>query len=287
MRGSKRFSTPDLRGAAARRALRRSAIAIGLSLALVVPVTVGAQVPVIESRGVPPGAQRPQPVDARQAAERQAPAVRGVADERPTSSMAELFHQLQMMQIEIQELRGLVEEQAHQLERLARVQRDQYVDVDRRLQALQGGSAPAQQAPGGGGPAAPPRGAAAASETEDYTQAFDLTRERRFAEAIDAFERLIEQYPNGQYTANAWYWLGELYLALPEPRLDRSRQAFERVIEVYPSDQKVPDSLYKLGVVYHRQGDVNRARQHLQRVQREHAGTPAARLAEAYAAELR
>jgi tol-pal system protein YbgF len=276
--------------------LRRRLLAVGVAMLLAAPAT--AQVPVTESRGVPPGASRTQESSAPRSAP--APSVRmAQADSGGGGSMAELFYQMQLMQEEIQQLRGLAEEQAHQLDRLARLQREQYLDLDRRLLALQQG-APAPAASGGPGripgdfddaPARPATAAsgpsAGATETEAYARAFDLTRDRRFDDAIRAFERLLEDYPNGQYTANVHYWLGELYLALPEPELDKSRAAFERVVQVYPTNQKVPDSLYKLGVVYHRQGDVGRARQHLQRVQQEFRGTPAARLAEAYAAELR
>jgi TolA-binding protein len=78
-----------------------------------------------------------------------------------------------------------------------------------------------------------------------------------------------------------------LYLALPEPELEKSRQSFVQVVSLYPSHQKVPDALYKLGVVYNRLGEQPQAREYLSRVQSEHADSPAARLAKAYAAELR
>ena len=125
------------------------------------------------------------------------------------------------------------------------------------------------------------------SEREAYTRAFDLTREKRFNEAIDGFNQLIVDYPNGPYTPNSFYWLGELYLALPEPQLEKSRQSFAQVVNLYPTHQKVPDALYKLGVVYDRMGAQDQARKYFQQVQSEHGDSPAARLARTYAAELR
>lgn len=215
------------------------------------------------------------------------------------SQATELFHQLQVLQTEIQELRGLVEEQAHQIERLTREQKEQYLDVDRRLSALTGGGGggvatarPSSPASGTGSAARPPTGATASAakpktEKEAYNQAFALTRERRFQDAIDGFNAMIVEFPNGPYTPNGFYWLGELYLAVPEPALEKSRQSFAQVVNLYPTHQKVPDALYKLGVVYHRLGDVNRANEYLDRVQAEFPNSPAARLARSYAAEIR
>src|SRR5690606_4820101 len=102
--------------------------------------------------------------------------------------------------------------------------------------------------------------------------------------SVQAFNRLIAEYPNGAYTPNAFYWLGELYLAQEEN--ERARQSFAQVVNLYPDHQKVPDALYKLGVAYHRLGDVERAREYLNRVIREHRDSSAAGLARTYLQEL-
>ncbi len=60
-----------------------------------------------------------------------------------SGTAVELLTQIEQMQMEVQELRGLVEEQANLIEQLQRRQRDQYVDLDNRLQ---------QQLLSGGGP---------------------------------------------------------------------------------------------------------------------------------------
>ncbi|TDI89906.1 MAG: tol-pal system protein YbgF [Chloroflexi bacterium] len=201
------------------------------------------------------------------------------------SDVTELFQLLQALQIEVQELRGLIEEQHHQLNRLAREQNEQYLDIDRRLRGQSSGA-------GGGSSrvsdtATGSTGTIGSGERDAYTRAFDLIQEKRFQEAIDGFKRLIVDYPNGPYTPNSFYWLGELYLILPEPELETSRQRFVQVVDLYPSHRKVPDALYKLGVVYGRLGEQDRAREYLSRVQSEYPDSPAARLAKLYAAELR
>ena len=206
----------------------------------------------------------------------------------PTADAArlgELFHRLQVLQQEVQELRGLVEEQAYQIGRLTRQQQQQYIDLDQRLVALRG-QGPAATGPGTPVPSRPmpSAGGSAPPEREAYTTAFNLMKESRFEESTDAFNRLITDYPNGQYTPNAFYWLGELYLAMDE--VEQARQSFAQVLSLYPEHRKVADALYKLGVVHHRLNDNERSLQYLNRVIAEHPDSPAAGLARTYAAEL-
>lgn len=196
-----------------------------------------------------------------------------------------LFSQLQDLQQEVMMLRGVVEGQQQTIERLEREQRERYLDLDRRLAR---GGAPG---PGGGADGAPGSdlgepGAGASDERSAYEAAFALTRERQFEDAIPAFRSLIDSYPAGQFTPNAWYWLGELYLALPEPELEQARQAFVQVESQWPGHQKTPDALYKLGIVHDQLGEKERAREYLERVRQQHEGSSAARLAGTYLEQL-
>lgn len=223
-----------------------------------------------------------------------------------------LFYQVQLLQQQVRELRGLVEEQAYVIQKLQQDQRAQYVDLDRRVAAL----APNRPAPGPTPipaqapvltdripndvgqtpdpglmvpdvartpvqnlPTEPP-----ATEREAYAQAIELMRGKEFDRSTQAFEQLIVDYPNGQFTPNAFYWLGELNLAtdLVEP----ARQNFVQVIRLYPDHQKVPDALYKLGVLYFQLGDETEARRYLQQVQSEYPQSSAGSLAKRYLAEM-
>lgn len=229
--------------------------------------------------------------------------------------LSELFYQIQVLQQEVQELRGLVEEQAYQLNRLARDQKEQYIDLDRRVAGLTTGAATgAGLAAGsgstsgsattgssgsfsGGGSASTPTATTSSapvaalpttsgvSEREAYQAAFDLMKGRQFDESIAAFNDLIVRYPNGQYTPNAFYWLGELHLA--QQNTEQARQSFMQVIGLYPDHPKVPDTLYKLGVSYHRLGDTAKALEYFADVQSRYPQSSAAGLAASYQQELR
>lgn len=53
----------------------------------------------------------------------------------------ELLNRINELQVEVQSLRGLVEQQAFEIENLKKAQRDRYVDLDSRLSRLEGGAA--------------------------------------------------------------------------------------------------------------------------------------------------
>lgn len=57
---------------------------------------------------------------------------------RPSDTQTELLLQLQALQTEVMELRGMVEQQAHQLKQLQQRRLDDYVDLDRRISELAG-----------------------------------------------------------------------------------------------------------------------------------------------------
>ncbi len=221
------------------------------------------------------------------------------------SDAVTMFQQFQQLQADLSELRGIVEEQGHLIAKLQANQKEQYLDLDRRVAALSGSPGAGAPSRGGvatggvsydGSPDGPTNSFGGApvpsqvngpSERDAYASAFELTKAKRFDDAIAAFNQLLVSYPHGEYAGNAYYWLGELYLALPEPNLDKSRQSFAQVVNQFPTNQKVSDAMYKLGVVYHRMGDRTTALEYLNRVQAQFPGTSAARLAQSYAAELR
>ena len=67
------------------------------------------------------------------------------------NSSAELFVQLQALQAEVRELRGLVEQQNYTIEQLSQRRMDDYLDLDRRIGELtSGGSSSSSSASAGG-----------------------------------------------------------------------------------------------------------------------------------------
>lgn len=288
--------------AVARSALLLLSVSLATAAAASAPVVEGqpssqrSQPPIL----MPPGQQRQNDRSA-QTGVTTAPYQAPVLDEDSSASRegargsggGDLLMQVQQLQQEVMSLRGMVESQQHAIARLQRESRERYLDLDRRLSRLGSASTVDQTGPlvvpelnddgssdVGDGEATPD------NERAAYEAAFELTREREFAAAIDAFEQFIADYPDGDYEPNAWYWLGELHLASDPPDLEAARQAFVQVTERWPEHAKVADALYKLGVVYHRLDDAETARTMLERVQEAHPNSSAARLASNYLERL-
>jgi tol-pal system protein YbgF len=202
-----------------------------------------------------------------------------------------VFTQLQQMQQEIAQLRGLLEEQQNEIQRLKQEGLERYQDLDRRLSSGAAGAAATQNSPAVGAAGANGNSAAAASQAPAnsdpadpekeklfYDAAFDLIKVKDFDKASQAFAAFVRKYPNSQYAGNAQYWLGEVNLAQGD--LQGAGKAFAQVSQSYPQHAKVPDSLFKLADVEMRLGNADKARGILQQVIAKYPGSSAAQLAQ-------
>ncbi len=178
------------------------------------------------------------------------------------NSNAQLFYRLQLLEQQVQQLRGILEEQEHELALLKKQRMDDYLDLDRRVSQLaKGGSVPVTSQP-----VTPPVnvGMLNGDERSSYKSAFSLLSKRQFDQARDAMKLHLEKYPDGSYAANAYYWLGEIFLL--QQKYEDSRQWFVQLLEKFPQHRKVPDAKFKLGKVYHMVGDAAKAKQLLKDV---------------------
>lgn len=200
-----------------------------------------------------------------------------------TNNTAELYYQLQLLQQEVLQLRGMVEEQSHEIKKLKQQRLDDYLDLDRRVSQLsKDGTASANATPvsatnNSSSSVAVP----AQDEMTHYKDAMNLVlRQQKYDEAIEALKEHLELFPDSKFAANSQYWLGEVYLQKQE--LEEARQWFSRVLSQYPDHTKAPDAQYKLGTVYHMLGDDTLAKTTLEKVAQSDAN--AARLAKDYLA---
>lgn len=198
------------------------------------------------------------------------------------SAQGQLFMQLQQMQEEIATLRGLLEEQQHEIRQLRQENLERYQTLDSRLSGSTSSQAetPEQSNQNTAKPAVQ-TGATEADPAKEklyYDASFDLIKQREFDKAQQAFNAFLRKYPNSQYAGNAQYWLGEV--SLVQGDLQGAGKAFALVSHSYPEHNKVPDSLYKLADVERRLGNANKARGILQQVIAQYPNSSAAQLAE-------
>ena len=230
--------------------------------------------------------------------------------------LLEMEMRIESLQRENQQLLGQLEEQGYELESLKKRQRDLYLDIDRRLAALEAARAAAPAAAGAslpgstgsasitGTPAATGAAGSAAvgasvataaavsaagttapaateadlqAERSAYERAFNLLKEGRYDLAVAAFKTFVSTYPKGRYTDNAQYWLGEANYV--QRNFKQALSEFEKLVNNYPDSPKRPDALLKIGYTYQELGDSDKARLSLNNVRMNYPDTTAARLA--------
>ena len=206
-------------------------------------------------------------------------------------------YQIQLLQQEVSELRGLIEELRYSVDTTKRLSDERYLELDGRFQALRQetgeraaavtGVAVTPATAVGEAPATTPPELASGlkgdvSEQSLYDTALELIRNRQYEVAISQLQAMIDQYPEGNLAPNGYYWLGEVHAALPEPNFEQARQALAQVITFFPEHNKVPAAAFKLGKVYYLMGDCARAVETLRAVIADHPGKSGGKLAEAY-----
>lgn len=216
---------------------------------------------------------------------------------------AKLIDKIQSLQQEIQELRGQLEVQAHDLKLLQQQQVAFYKDLDARLsgnssaksvsnkppidldvgskQSISKASIPAVKTGANIATtsAAEPAISRAnpADEQISYLAAYELVKNKRYDDAISAMNVFVQKYPKGGYTANAQYWLGELYLVKKD--YQKAVAHFDVVLQQFPTSSKSAASMLKVGYAYAEQGNKQEAKKFLQQVVRAYPNTPTAQLA--------
>lgn len=250
-----------------------------LSTGVMIASYVSAEVPVIDD-------SHNYIVASNQHDEQRAPQQQYVAAREQTDDQT-VIDRLNALQDQVQRLQGQVDVQAHDLKMLQQQQQAFYGDLDRRISQLQGGATasssgatPAANTPVAEQKAAPAQSSAAAdpaAEQAKYAHAYELINNKKYHQAETEMVNFLSMYPNSQFSANARYWLGELYLTKGDTQ--NAIRQFKDVVSKNPKSNKVAAALLKLGFVYFDQGELVKSRETLQEVARRYPGTTSARLA--------
>lgn len=207
----------------------------------------------------------------------------------------DLLNQVTQLKGEVQALRAQLEEIQQQNEQQKASSRSQYLDLDGRLERLEGGSNPPivpvpSAAAGKTRPAAvaavdkPPvvRGDAGAlakgsDERSAYNAAFDQLKAGQYVESARLFQSFLQAYPSGAYAPNALYWLGESYYVTQNYAL--AQEQFQALLDRYPTHDKAPGALLKVGLAQYGLKQMDGAEKTLTQVTQRYPGTDAARTA--------
>lgn len=202
-----------------------------------------------------------------------------------SQSLLDMLDRIDSLQQEVEQLRGLVEEQQHTIEGLKSHQRDLYLDVDRRISRIEregsglatapaatvspdAGSANTPPLTGAANPPTPENaqggGDQAQQEREAYQKAFDMLRELRYAQATTAFRDFLKKYPQGRYAHIAQYWLGEASYAQRDFR--QAITDYNSLLVNYPKSPKLPEAMLKIGYSHYELKEPKQAREVLEQL---------------------
>lgn len=222
------------------------------------------------------------------------------------TNVADLVFQIQTMQQQMAELKGVIEEQAYQIDNLKEKQKLLYVDVDTRLADLESNNnlktsdintpdlnnqtstnqntiseqpltVEVDEGYNDNVSISSVTEPVISSDQDDYDIAFAHLRAGRFLESARGFESFIQKYPNNELTDNAYYWLGESYYV--KRQYPQALAAFKALTEKFPSSDKASDSLLKIGYSYFEMDDFIKAEENLQKVIDSYPNSSLARLA--------
>ncbi|KAF3981726.1 MAG: tol-pal system protein YbgF [Methylococcales symbiont of Hymedesmia sp. n. MRB-2018] len=221
----------------------------------------------------------------------------------------EVLGRLEQLQSELQQLRGIVEEQSQTIVGLKKRQGNIYSDLDLRIQELSGVDVSEKisqlavnpqnadmikdnsmivatdsqrvvqysvpMTSGSSIEAGVPK--ILFNQKNLYQAAYETLKNGHNTRAIAAFTSLLAKFPDSEYADNSQYWLGEAYKINQDTKA--AKVAFTKVVSHYGESPKVPDALLKLGYMELEQNNIAKARDYLTQVAVSHPGTRASYLA--------
>ena len=202
---------------------------------------------------------------------------------------AETQFQITNLQKEIRDLRGIIEEQAYQIEQITSRQRAIYQELDSLRAGQSGNNTSAVNndtsvTDSSGSDTTTPdttTQSTAVSESDiraEYDAIFALVRATQYDEAIVEFQKFIAAYPDSELISNVRYWLGQIYNV--KGRTDEAEREYIIVSQQYPDSAKAPDSLLKLGELYEKRGQTAQAVQNYQQLLTNYPDSNPARFAQ-------
>jgi len=190
--------------------------------------------------------------------------------------------QLDELQMEVNELRGVTELHTHQLTQVLERQRELYQEIERRVtEALKvPNHVPSTlAAPQGTTSESNVNYSTNLSENEAYDRAVNMVlKDKQYDKAIPEFQAFNKSFPNSSYAPNAHYWLGQLLFNKGE--LAQAAAEFSIVVEQYTTSNKRADAMLKLGMVAQKQGQNARAVSLYEQLIQDYPESTAAQLAQ-------
>lgn len=251
--------------------LSNQAVLFGLVITASTSNVLAAQAPVIDVSSTPLATQSSGSLTEQLAN------VERKLDSR-NRAQVNIQRQLDDLQTQVNELRGVTELHTHQLSQVLDRQRELYQELDRRVSAALKPTAPIPSAISVNTATVSKDYSDDLTENEAYDKALNMVlKDKLYEQAIPEFRSFNKAYPQSTYAPNSHYWLGQLLFNKGE--LKEAEQEFLIVLNKFKDSSKRPDALLKLAMVAQEQKNENKAVQLYRQLLSEYPDSTSAQLA--------
>jgi tol-pal system protein YbgF len=169
--------------------------------------------------------------------------------------------------LDVDKLRGSIEQLANDVATVQKRQREMYADLDQRVRKFE--------------PTAITVDGKSATVDRDEQQAYDSAmaqfRANDYRSSIRSLGAFVARYPQSVYTPAAQFWLGSSYYAVKDfPAAITAQQA---LLEHFPDSPRVPEALLNIAASQVELNDRKSARATLTRIVNDYPDSDAAKLA--------
>ncbi|MEY3182017.1 MAG: outer membrane protein assembly factor BamD [Pseudomonadota bacterium] len=244
--------------------------------------------PRIESRAIPP-----QPGAIIQSEEGSV----AVDESLPAGLSEDVLEQISALQKEVQTLRGLVETQEHELQRVEKSQQTLFLHLEKQLSDNRGKSTVSANLPQIKKDKASQdvveqkegleeKSALLQTEKDLIKSAENFLKQKKYSEAEKSYEKYLMSHPTGEFAPSVYYTLGEIYWTEWHAEksntllLEKAIHAFSDVANGFPEHTKAKDALLKIGLVEIEKGNYQTAAQYFKKVVEKYPHSPSAKIAE-------
>lgn len=178
-----------------------------------------------------------------------------VAAQQDNQALVDLVIQVQQLQDEVRTLTGRLEDQNSELKRLSERQRDQYLDLDQRINDSRGGSAPMAAAPAVSNAGRPVTTGGASADFPQVTQRQDLPQVRDSLDTPSAVTSLptpdveARQVAGSPEAEKAAY--DQAFQSLKQLKYADAAGYFTTFLKDYPGSDYADNAQYWLGESYY------------------------------------
>ncbi|MFP3019419.1 MAG: tol-pal system protein YbgF [Arsenophonus sp.] len=201
--------------------------------------------------------------------------------EKIVNSQGQLVYQIHRQlldtQLDIDILRGQIQENQHQLHQITERQKDLYIQLDSLM--INSNKVKINNEINNTNNTSSSN--KLSNEKIEYDHAVELAitskSKQQISKAISYFQNFIKIYPKSNYQSNANYWLGQLNYN--QGNKDNAAFYFATVVKNHPNSQKSAESLYKVGLLMQEKGRNDKARVVYQQVIKIYPTSSSAKLA--------